>query len=206
VAVKRLWQGFWEWYERHYLLNVSLAAALFLLQLVHLYWLGAEPISLRLVDESFFSPSGLLRYLIFFIDYTEIPALIAASLLYVNELRHGFSWRPLVLLALLNSQWLHIFWITDEYVSNALAGDAAATSLPAWLAWAAILIDYLELPVIYDTLKRLALALRERPRAALRPHPQPAGSSPGAATAASPAARGARSTADRAARSGAAAR
>jgi hypothetical protein len=206
VAVTRLWQGFWEWYERHYLLNVSLAAALFLLQLVHLYWLGAEPISLRLVDESFFSPSGLLRYLIFFIDYTEIPALIAASLLYVNELRHGFSWRPLVLLALLNSQWLHIFWITDEYVSNALAGDAAATSLPAWLAWAAILIDYLELPVIYDTLKRLALALRERPRAALRPHPQPAGSSPGAATAASPAARGARSTADRAARSGAAAR
>jgi hypothetical protein len=27
----------------------------------------------------------------------------------------------------------------------------------------AILIDYLELPVIYDTLKRLAVAIRERP-------------------------------------------
>jgi hypothetical protein len=165
VLATRLWQGFWEWYERHYLLNVALAAALFLLQIVHLYWLGAEPISLRLVDESFFSPSGLVQYLIFFIDYTEIPALIAASLLYVNELRRGFAWRPLVLLLLLNSQWLHIFWITDEYVSTALAGDAAATSLPAWLAWVAILIDYLELPVIYDTLKRLAIAMRERPRA-----------------------------------------
>jgi hypothetical protein len=206
VAGKRLWRGFWEWYERHYLLNVTLAAVLFLLQLVHLYWLGADPISQRLTDESLFSPSGLLQYLIVVVDYTEIPALIAVSLLYVNELRRGFSWRPLVLLLLLNSQWLHIFWITDEYVSNALAGEAAATSLPAWLAWVAILIDYLELPVIYDTLKRLALAIRERPRAPRPPQPQAAGSWPAAPSAASPAARGARSTAGPAARSGAAAR
>jgi hypothetical protein len=163
VLVARLWQGFWEWYERHYLLNVVLASVLFLLQLVHLWWLGADPISLRLVDESFFSPSGLLQLLILFVDYTEIPALIAVSLLYVNELREGFRWRPLVFLLLLNSQWLHIFWITDEYVAAELAGAPAATSLPAWLAWVAILVDYLELPVIYDTLKRLALAIRERP-------------------------------------------
>jgi hypothetical protein len=162
VDVSRLWHGFWAWYERHYLLNVGIASLLFLLQLVHLYWLGAEPISLRLVDESFFSPSGLLQYLIFFIDYTEIPALIAVSLLYVNELRRGFSWGPVLFLVFLNSQWLHIFWITDEYVTNELAGDATTTSMPAWLAWVAILIDYLELPVIYDTLKRLAIAIRER--------------------------------------------
>jgi hypothetical protein len=159
-VAKRLWHGFWGWYERHYLLNVSVASLLFLLQLVHLYWLGAEPVSLRLVDESFFSPSGLLQYLIFFVDYTEIPALLAVSLMYLNELRRGFSWRPLIFLALLNSQWLHILWITDEYVSNELAGHPAASSLPGWLAWVAILIDYLELPVIYDTLKRLTLAIR----------------------------------------------
>ena len=159
----RLWQGFWEWYERHYLVNIAIAAVLFLLQLVHLYWLGAEPISLRLVDESFFSPSGFVQYLIIFIDYTEIPALIAASLVYVNELRRGGPhWRPLLFLVLLNSQWLHIFWITDEYVSNTLAGNPAAGSLPGWLAWVAILIDYLELPVIYDTLKRVAIGIRER--------------------------------------------
>jgi hypothetical protein len=206
VLGKRLWQGFWEWYERHYLLNVALAAVLFLLQIVHLYWLGAEPISLRLVDESFFSPSGLLQYLIFFIDYTEIPALIAASLLYVNELRRGFSWRPLVFLVLLNSQWLHIFWITDEYVSTAMAGDAAATSMPGWLAWVAILIDYLELPVIYDTLKRLALAIRERPRRAPQPRPRPAGSWPAAASAASPGPPGGTPPAGRAAPPRAAAR
>jgi hypothetical protein len=162
VYFTRLWGGFWAWYERHYLLNVGLASLLFLLQLVHLYWLGAEPISLRLVDESFFSPSGLLQYLIFFIDYSEIPALVAVSLLYVNELRRGFTWRAVLFLAFLNSQWLHIFWITDEYVSNELAGDATNSTMPGWLAWVAILIDYLELPVIYDTLKRLAIAIRER--------------------------------------------
>jgi hypothetical protein len=169
VHAARLWNGFWAWYERNYRLNVCVASVLFLLQLVHLYWLGAEPISVRLVDESFFSPSGLLQYLIVFVDYTEIPALIAVSLLYVNELRRGFSWGPLLFLLLLNSQWLHIFWITDEYVSSELAGDAAGTSsMPAWLAWVAILIDYLELPVIYDTLKRLTLAIRGQRREPIR--------------------------------------
>jgi hypothetical protein len=169
VHAARLWNGFWAWYERNYRLNVLVASVLFLLQLVHLYWLGAEPISLRLVDESFFSPSGLLQYLIVFVDYTEIPALIAVSLIYVNELRRGFSWGPLLFLLLLNSQWLHIFWITDEYVSSELAGDAAGTSsMPAWLAWVAILIDYLELPVIYDTLKRLTLAIRGQRREPIR--------------------------------------
>jgi len=162
VDVTRLWQRFWGWYERHYLLNMGIASLLFMLQLVHLYWLGAEPISLRLIDQSFFSPSGLVQYLIFFIDYTEIPALVAVSLVYVNELRRGFSWSPVLFLVLLNSQWLHIFWITDEYVSKELSGEVAATTLPGWLAWVAILIDYLELPVIYDTLKRLATAIRGR--------------------------------------------
>jgi hypothetical protein len=169
VHAARLRNGFWAWYERNYRLNVCVASVLFLLQLVHLYWLGAEPISVRLVDESFFSPSGLLQYLIVFVDYTEIPALIAVSLIYVNELRRGFSWGPLLFLLLLNSQWLHIFWITDEYVSSELAGDAAGTSsMPAWLAWVAILIDYLELPVIYDTLKRLTLAIRGQRREPIR--------------------------------------
>ncbi len=158
----RLWVGFWAWYERHYLLNVLIASALFMLQLIHLYWLGAEPIALRLTEDSFFSPHGFLKYLILLIDYTEIPALLAVSLVYVNDLRGGFSWKALVFLLLLNSQWLHIFWITDEYVSSELSGTSASSSLPAWLAWVAILIDYLELPVIYDTLKRTAIAIRER--------------------------------------------
>jgi hypothetical protein len=162
MAAARLWRGFWTWYERNYVLNVALASLLFLLQLAHLTWLGADPIAGRLTDHSLFSLHGFLQYVVWFVDYTEIPALIAVSLVYVNELRRGFSWRALLFLAFLNSQWLHIFWITDEYVAAELGGGGPASSLPGWLAWVAILIDYLELPVIYDTLKRLATALRER--------------------------------------------
>ncbi len=155
-------QRFWAWYERHYLLNLAFASGLFVLQLVHLYWLGADPIAIRLTDESLFSPDGPLQYLIYLIDYTEIPALIAVSLVYLHELRRRFSWRAVLFLLFLNSQWLHILWITDEYVANEFAGEPAESSLPGWLAWVAILIDYLELPVIVDTLRRLVIAVRER--------------------------------------------
>ena len=141
---------------------VLVAAGLFLLQLVHLYWLTMDVVAMRLFDQSFFNPDGALYYAILVIDYTEIPALLGVSLVYINELRKGFSWRPLIFLAFLNSQWLHIFWITDEFVVNEFGGAAAGSSLPVWLAWVAILIDYLELPVIYDTIKKLGLALRER--------------------------------------------
>jgi hypothetical protein len=165
----RLWSGFWAWYERNYVLNVALASLLFLLQIAHLTWLGADPIATRLTDHSLFSLDGLLQYLIWFADYSEIPALVVVSLVYVNELRRGFSWKALLFLVFLNSQWLHIFWITDEYVAAELGGGSAS-ALPGWLAWVAILIDYLELPVIYDTLKRLTLALRE----GRRPSPDPA--------------------------------
>jgi hypothetical protein len=153
---------FFDWYERHYTLNVSIAAGLFMLQLVHLYWLSAHVVALRLTEESFFSPSGVIEYAILVIDYTEIPALLSVSLVYINELRKGWNWKSLLFLLFLNSQWLHIFWITDEFVVNEFQGREVASSLPAWLAWTAILIDYLELPVIYDTVKKFAVALRER--------------------------------------------
>ncbi len=51
------------------------------------------------------------------------------------------------MILLINSQWLHIFWITDEILLE-------QGILSPFLAWLAILIDYLELPVIFDTMKR----------------------------------------------------
>ena len=36
------------------------------------------------------------------------------------------------------------------------------TVLPLWLAYLAIAIDYLELPVMYDTFKKFFSAMRER--------------------------------------------
>ena len=161
--MRRAWTAFWNWYERHYVLNVSIAVGLFLLQLLHLYWLSGHVVALRLTDMSYFSPSGALKFAILLIDYAEIPALVGISLVYVNALRGGFSWGPVLMLAFLNSQWLHIFWITDEFVVTEFSGEPAQSSLPPWLAWCAILIDYLELPVIFDTLRRLAKALRARP-------------------------------------------
>jgi hypothetical protein len=157
-----VWSAFWRWYERHYALNVSIAACLFVLQLLHLYWLAADVIAVRLAGESYWDPSEAVQYAIYVIDYTEIPALVSVSLVYVNELRKGFALAPVLMLLFLDSQWLHIFWITDELVVNEFAGEPAESTLPAWLAWVAILIDYLELPVIYDTIKRMIGALRDR--------------------------------------------
>lgn len=151
---------FWSWYERHYALNVSVAAGLFALQLVHLLWLTAEPLWLKVFGEALFTIDKPYSWPLYLVDYTEIPALLSVSLIYVNELRKGFALRPLLYLVFLNSQWLHIFWITDEFVVE--SNESQTTVLPGWLAYVAILIDYLELPVIADTVRKTVVALRER--------------------------------------------
>lgn len=157
--VGRAGRAFWAWYERNYVLNVAIAAVLFLLQLVHLYWLSTDVVAYRLTGERYLGLDGVLRSLVVVVDYTEIPALISTSLVYLNELRRGFGWRSVLFLVMLNSQWLHIFWITDEFVVGSFDGEAGG-SLPAWLAWVAIGIDYLELPVIVDVLRKLVTAVR----------------------------------------------
>lgn len=153
---------FFEWYERHYLLNITVAAGLFVLQLTHLYWLTADVVAQRVVGRSYADLEGIFRYLILIVDYTEIPALISVSLVYINELRKRLQRESVLYLLFLNSQWLHIFWITDEFVVAEFTGAGHGTSLPLWLAWVAILIDYLELPVIVSTIGRFVAALRER--------------------------------------------
>lgn len=155
-------QSFWRWYERHYTLNLSIAAGLFTLQLVHLYWLTADVVSTRLIGQSYFELTGIWQLIIILVDYTEIPALISVSAVYVSELRKKFNWKSIWFLIFLNSQWLHIFWITDEFVVETFTGTGAGTVLPLWLAWVAIGIDYLELPVIFDTVKKLIGALKTK--------------------------------------------
>lgn len=61
----------------------------------------------------------------------------------------------------INSQWLHILWITDEYVIEAFTDIHTALAIPPLLAWTAIAIDYLELPVIFDTTKKFLSALKK---------------------------------------------
>jgi len=159
--------GFWAWYERHYTVNLTITTFLFALQLVHLYWLTTHVVAFGVLGQSFFSPPPFWEYVIILVDYTEIPGLISTSLVYLYEYRKKRSWKPLLFLVLLNSQWLHLFWITDSFVINTFQGVGTG-NIPGWLAWVAILIDYLELPVIVDTFRRMFTELRKgRVKAAL---------------------------------------
>lgn len=153
-------QKFFAWYKRNYEANLYLVTFLFLWQLIHLYWLTVDVVFVRLHGHPVWEIGGLGNILISLVDYTEIPAIILASVFYVAELKKRFSWKNLILLIFLNSQWLHLFWITDEVVVAHFTG-VSATVLPLWLSWLAILIDYLELPVMYDTLKRVIVSLRK---------------------------------------------
>jgi hypothetical protein len=158
--MRRPFNRFFDWYERHYRLNVAIAAGLFGLQIVHLVWLTGQPLAEKATGDALWTLHGPLQWLIVLVDYTEIPALLSVSLVYINELRKHFSLKSLAFLLFLNSQYLHIFWITDEFVVATNAGED--TALPVWLAWAALLIDYLELPVIVDTVRKLAVAVKDR--------------------------------------------
>jgi hypothetical protein len=149
---------YWNWYESHLLLNVSIAVFLFSLQLVHLYWLAASVVATRLIGQSFFDLTGIWEIIIILVDYTEIPAIISTSLIYLHQLSKKWTIKDILFLVFLNSQWLHLFWITDEFVIEQFSGTAPIL-LPVWLAWTAILIDFLELPVIFDISKKLIVSI-----------------------------------------------
>lgn len=145
--------NFWGWYEKHLFINTLITSFLFILQLIHLYWLTADVVLFHLFGRSFFHLTDVWRILVVLVDYTEIPALITTSILYINEHRKNPSLKAVLFLLFINIQWLHLFWITDEFVIEALSNDKLI-QIPVWLAWIAVAIDYLELPVIFDTLKK----------------------------------------------------
>jgi hypothetical protein len=160
--IKKYWKRFWGWYERNHTLNLGIATGLFSLQLVHLFWLATHVIAERLFGQAYFTPGGFYETLIILVDYTEIPALITVSLVYINELRKKITVKPVLFLLFLNSQWIHILWITDEFVVQRFGtADHHSPLLPVWLALVAILIDYLELPVIFDTTKSFISEIRK---------------------------------------------
>jgi len=158
--VSTLVQRFWRWYERHYLLNLSVATGLFTLQAFHLYWLFTDVILKRLTGQSYFAFPPEFWPIYVFIDYTEIPAIITISAVYLHSLGKRNTLQAWLALAALNVQWLHLFWITDEIVVETLSGRPLV-GLPSWLAWIAILIDYLEVPVMIDTVRRLVTEIRD---------------------------------------------
>ena len=95
-------------------------------------------------------PHGLLPLFIV-IDYVEIPALVSGITFYLFSIfkHEDQSRKNLVFLILLAAQVVHIFWITDEVVYESFF-DQGLVTFPEYLAWVAILIDYLEIPVMID--------------------------------------------------------
>lgn len=162
--MKHLFNRFFNWYEKYTEHHVLIATALFFTQLMHLTWLALFVIAGRLTGNPIWEPSAGWETLLVIFDYFEIPALLATSALYISLIRKNEQVKRAVrYLVFLNLQWLHIFWITDEFVVDSITGAAASgTILPVWLAWIAIMIDYLEVPVIIDTTKQSIKILKKK--------------------------------------------
>jgi hypothetical protein len=140
--------NFWYRYEN---LNLKITFILISLQLLHLYWLTTDVVLQRIYGESFLIfPKAFLPVFVV-IDYIEIPALISGMTFYsLSIYKHQKdSWKNSLFLAMLSVQVVHIFWITDEIVYDTLF-KTRLVEFPLYIAWIAILIDYLELPVMAD--------------------------------------------------------
>jgi hypothetical protein len=152
-------RAFWAWYERTYTVQISIALSLFLLQIIHLVWLFGQVVWVYLFGTPLFTLEEHASLVLAVVDYTEIPALLSVSLVYINELRKGWNTSSALYLVFLNSQWVHLFWITDEFVVSALGGMGVTWN--PLLAFAAVAIDYLEVPVMVDTIRRFVRAMRK---------------------------------------------
>lgn len=146
---------FWHKYEN---LNLRIAFVLISLQIVHLYWLTADVVVKRITldQDPGLSQTGLLFLFFIVIDYIEIPGLVAGLTYYAMTVYRAKKrrLRNALFLALLAVQGFHIFWITDEVVYATFFGPSSAVQLPYLAAWAAILVDYLEVPVMGDLFYR----------------------------------------------------
>jgi hypothetical protein len=140
--------NFWYRYEN---LNLKITFILISLQLLHLYWLTTDVVLQRIYGESFLIFPRVLLPAFVVIDYIEIPALISGITFYsLSIYKHQKdSWKNSLFLAMLAVQVVHIFWITDEVVYDAFF-ETRLVEFPLYIAWIAILIDYLELPVMAD--------------------------------------------------------
>lgn len=148
--------NFWERYQN---LNLKIAFILMSLQVLHLYWLTADVVLQRIAGDSYFGLPSTLVPLFVVVDYIEIPALVSGITFYSFSLmKNSKDDRAIamnaVFLSLLVTQVVHIFWITDEVVYESFFGRDLVI-LPIYLSWIAILIDYLEIPVMIDLLRRI---------------------------------------------------
>jgi len=154
-----LFKEFINFYLRYQNLNLKISFLLISLQLLHLYWLTTDVVLYRITGIDYFVEASDFVLLFIIIDYIEIPALVSGIMYYFFNLIYNNKEKEnriknTIFLILLAIQSIHIFWITDDIVYSTFVGDDLI-EIPEYIAWIAILIDYLELPVIYDLLKRI---------------------------------------------------
>ncbi|HYY86214.1 MAG TPA: hypothetical protein VE594_03815 [Nitrososphaeraceae archaeon] len=142
---------FIDFYHRYENLNLKITFFLISLQILHLYWLTTDVVLQKIFGESFFFVPKSFLPIFVVIDYIEIPALISGLIYYAYSIRKNKSKakRSYLFLGMLAVQVIHIFWITDEVVYDSFF-NSSFIELPFVLSWIAILIDYLELPVMAD--------------------------------------------------------
>jgi hypothetical protein len=80
--------------------------------------------------------------------------LVSGITFYFFKILENFEKKLLFLFVSMILQIYHIFWLTDEIVYDAIF-QTIPIVIPPFLAWIAIFIDYLELPVILDLSHRL---------------------------------------------------
>lgn len=112
-------------------------------QIVHLVWLTTDVV----FGLDIFT--GYLKLAVIAVDFIELPALGSGILLGIVASRKN-KWE-LIGVALLATQPIHIFWITDDVIFETLIGGGFV-AMPFAFIVAAIAIDYLEIPVIINTL------------------------------------------------------
>jgi hypothetical protein len=159
VAIQKI-LDFWTKYES---LNLKITFILISLQILHLYWLTADVVLQRIAGESYLGLPRILLPLFIIVDYVEIPALVSGITFYLFSIfkRKSHSRKNVVFLLLLAIQVIHIFWITDEVVYESLL-DNDLVIFPVYAAWTAILIDYLEIPVMVDLFYKTFKIKRDR--------------------------------------------
>ena len=148
-----------NFYLQYQNLNLKISFLLISLQLLHLYWLTTDIVLYRITGTDYFVEASNFVLLFIIIDYIEIPALVSGIIFYFfnlvyNKQEKEKRFKNILFLLLLAIQSIHIFWITDDIVYSTFVGGHLI-DFPEYLVWIAILIDYLELPVIYDLLKRI---------------------------------------------------
>ena len=146
VAIQKILK-FWTRYEN---LNLKITFILISLQILHLYWLTADVVLQRIFGQGYLGLPQELIPLFIVVDYVEIPALVSElHFIYLAFVGEPYPRKNMIFLALLAIQVVHIFWITDEIVYESLL-DNDLVKFPPYLAWIAIFIDYLEIPVMVD--------------------------------------------------------